>query len=123
MFYLPRFGLRDPCTGYFSCSFASINGLLPLHHHRKVQSSWLPAHASLHAPPSYVAPICIKIAQHQQLQKIINRDKKTGLKDVDTYIIFHLILHIYAEAFLFLSADLVLVLHLAMVIINLVEEI
>ena len=84
---------------------------------------WLSAHASPQAPPSYVAPICIKIQQHQQLQKIINRDKKTGLKDVSTYIITHLILHVYAEAFLFLPADLVLVLHLAKVIIDLVEEI
>lgn len=50
-------------------------------------------------------------------------DKKTGLKDVETYIKFHLIFHIYAEAFLFLSADLVLVMHLAKVIINFVEEV
>ena len=67
--------------------------------------------------------ICIKIAQQEQLQKIINRDKNTELKDFDTYIFIHLFFHILAEAFLFLSADLVLIMHLPKVIINSVEEI
>ena len=66
----------------------------------------------------------IKVAQREQLQKIINSDdKNTELKDGGTYIFIHLIFHVLAEAFLFLSADLVLILQLPEVVINPVEEV